>query len=83
MATPPNYPRPNPAAPKTGGLTSANFLTGLVVGGALTYVLTNENVQRALINGAAQVWLGLQGTLEETKERFRDAESEVKSSKAE
>ncbi len=65
--------------PSVGGLLNNRFVTGMLVGGALTYVLTNESVQRAAIHGIMQVWLGIQGGLEETKERFRDAESEIKS----
>ncbi|MBN9673484.1 hypothetical protein [Roseibium aggregatum] len=73
----------NPADGSKAGntLTKGSFLTGALVGGAVTYVLTNEAVQRAAINGVAHVWLTLKGGLEETKERFRDAESEIKSSK--
>ncbi|MCB9959729.1 MAG: hypothetical protein H6843_14125 [Rhodospirillaceae bacterium] len=61
------------------GLLNNKFLTGMLVGGALTYVLSNEAVQRAAIRTVAQVWLGIKGGLEETKERFRDAESEIRS----
>ncbi|ADE84801.1 hypothetical protein [Rhodobacter capsulatus] len=64
---------------QTGLLSNPRFLTGAVVGGLVTYVLTNEAAQRKLMGGLAQLWLGLQGGLEEAKERFRDAESEVRS----
>jgi hypothetical protein len=60
------------------GLLNNRFVTGMLVGGALTYVLTNEAIQRAAIRGIMQVWLNVQGGIEETKERFRDAESEIK-----
>ena len=62
-----------------GLLSNPRFLTGAVVGGLVTYVLTNEAAQRKLMGGLAQLWLGLQGGIEEAKERFRDAESEVRS----
>ena len=62
-------------------LGSGQFLAGAVVGGLVTYFLTNEALQRATINGVAQLWLGLKGSLEETKERFRDAESEIKATR--
>ncbi|MEG6508990.1 hypothetical protein V6C03_08400 [Methyloligella sp. 2.7D] len=73
-------PAGNGQAPAQGvtGLINNRFVTGLLVGGALTYVLTNEAVQHAAIRGITQLWLGIQGGLEETKERFRDAESEIK-----
>ncbi|MGZ9090282.1 MAG: hypothetical protein ACXW3T_01495 [Rhodoplanes sp.] len=60
------------------GLLNNRFVMGMLVGGALTYVLTNEAFQRAAIRGIMQVWLNIQGGIEETKERFRDAESEIK-----
>ncbi|MBL3569748.1 hypothetical protein DSD19_07235 [Rhodovulum sp. BSW8] len=63
-------------------LGNGRFLTGAVVGGLVTYVATNEAVQRAAINGLAHLWLSLKGGVEETKERFRDAESEIKNARA-
>ncbi len=62
------------------GLLNNRFVMGMLVGGALTYVLTNEAIQRAAIRGIMQVWLSVQGGLEEAKERFRDAELEIKAS---
>ena len=64
------------------GMTNGRFLTGAVVGGLVTYVLTNETVQKAMINGAAQVWMALKGGMEETRERFRDAEAEIKATRS-
>jgi hypothetical protein len=64
-----------------GALTNSRLLTGSLVGAAVTLVLTNEAVQRAAINAAAHLWLAAKGGLEETKERFRDAESEIKASR--
>ncbi|KPQ22184.1 MAG: hypothetical protein HLUCCA24_00440 [Rhodobacteraceae bacterium HLUCCA24] len=64
------------------GLTNGRFLTGAAVGGLVTYVLTNEAVQKAMINGAAQVWMALKGGMEETRERFRDAEAEIKATRS-
>lgn len=64
------------------GVTTGRFLTGAAVGGLVTYVLTNEAVQKAMINGAAQVWMALKGGMEETRERFRDAEAEIKAGRS-
>ncbi len=64
-------------------LTSGPFLTGALVGGAVTYVLANENVQRAVINSAAMIWMAVKGGVEETREKFRDAESEIRATRAE
>jgi hypothetical protein len=63
------------------GLLNNRFVMGMLVGGALTYVLTNEAFQRAAIRGVMQVWLNIQSGMEETKERFRDAESEIKAAR--
>lgn len=64
-------------------LTSGPFLAGALVGGAVTYVLANENVQRAVINSAAMIWMAVKGGVEETREKFRDAESEIRATRAE
>ena len=72
---------PNPPAPRHGSgtpLLNGHLITGALVGGAVTYILTNEAVQRAAISGAARLWLAVKGGLEETKERFRDAEHEIR-----
>lgn len=68
-----------PTAVATPGLLSnPRFLTGAVLGGAVTYVLTHEAAQRKLMGGLAHLWLSLQGGVAEAKERFRDAQSEVR-----
>ena len=86
LAPPPGWAppaaQPLAAAPNMATLGLNNrFAMGMLVGGALTYVLTNEAIQRAAIRGIMQVWLTIQGGIEETKERFRDAESEIATSK--
>ena len=58
------------------------FLTGALIGAAAAYVLTNENVQNSLIKSTVRVWDLMQGGVEEVKERFRDAEAEIKAEKA-
>lgn len=73
-------PTSAPGTPALGILNN-RFVMGMLVGGALTYVLTNEAIQRAAIRGVMQIWLGIQGGIEETKERFRDAESEIKAAR--
>lgn len=55
------------------------FLRGLLIGATATYILTNEKVQRSTIKGMVRVWSTLQGGLEELKERFQDAEAELRS----
>jgi hypothetical protein len=58
------------------------FLKGLVIGAAAAYVLTNESVQRSAIKGVVKVWSMLQGGVEEIKERFHDAEAEIRAAEA-
>jgi hypothetical protein len=58
-------------------MTSGNFLTGLVVGGLTTFVLTQPGVQRALFRTAAKTASLITAGVAEAKERFHDAEAEV------
>lgn len=58
------------------------FLKGLLIGAAATYILTNENVQRTAIKGAVKAWSMVQGGVEEMKERFQDAEAEIRAAEA-
>jgi hypothetical protein len=65
--------------PGTGRAAPSNrFIRGLVIGAAATYVLSNEEVQRAAIKSAVKAWSTLQGGVEELKERFQDAEAELR-----
>lgn len=59
-------------------LTSNRFLKGLIIGGAAAYLLTNDQVQQSAIKGMVKVWTLLQGGVAELKERFHDAEAEVR-----
>lgn len=64
-------------APRTA-FPSDRFVKGLVLGAVATYVLTNEDVQRTAIKSAVKLWSSLQGGVEELKERFQDAEAELR-----
>ncbi len=64
-------------------LSTSPFLSGAIIGGMVSYVVANEAVQRAAIGGLAHLWLSLKGGVEETKERFRDAEAQIKANRAE
>lgn len=59
-------------------LFNDRFLKGLLIGGAAAYLLSNETVQRTAIRGAVRAWSLLQGGVEELKERFHDAEAELR-----
>lgn len=61
---------------------SERFLKGLLIGAAAAYLLTNESVQRSAIKGVVKVWSMLQGGVEEIKERFHDAEAEIRAAEA-
>lgn len=54
------------------------FLKGMLVGAGVSFLLTNEAVQKNLIRTAVRLWSVAQGGVEEVKERFRDAEAEIK-----
>lgn len=57
---------------------SERFLKGVLIGAAAAYLLTNESVQRTAIKSVVKVWSVLQGGVEEIKERFQDAEAEIR-----
>ena len=64
-------------------LFSDRFLKGLLIGAAAAYILTNESVQRTAIKGAVKAWSLMQGGVEEIKERFHDAEAELRAESGE
>ena len=68
---------------QSSSLLNERFFKGLLIGAAAAYLLTNENVQRTAIKGAVKAWSLLQGGVEELKERFHDAEAEIRSETAE
>lgn len=80
----PGYPAYAPYYPPPAATTAApsflneRFIKGTLIGAAAAYLLTNENVQRAAIKGAVKAWSLLQGGVEELKERFQDAEAEIR-----
>lgn len=81
-AYPPHAIAMPPARQRGGPLfnfRNERFVRGLLIGATATYILTNEKVQRSTIKGMVRVWSTLQGGLEELKERFQDAEAELRS----
>lgn len=58
------------------------FLKGVLIGAAAAYLLTNESVQRNVIKGAVKAWSMVQGSVAELKERFGDAEAELRAEQA-
>jgi hypothetical protein len=59
-------------------LADNELVKGLLVGAGVGFLLTNETVQKNLIRTAVRMWNVAQGGVEEVKERFRDAEAEIK-----
>lgn len=55
------------------------FIKGAIVGAAATFLLTNESIQKNAVKSVVKIWSLFQGGVEEMKERFRDAEAELKS----
>lgn len=54
-----------------------HLITGLVAGAAITYLLTNRNVQQGISNTATKAWGTVRGEMEELKERIADLQAEV------
>ncbi|WP_052284822.1 YtxH domain-containing protein [Kluyvera genomosp. 1] len=72
---------PNPAAMSVQAPVANNsrthLITGLVAGAAITYLLTNRNVQQGITNTASKAWGTVRGEMEELKERVADLQAEV------
>ena len=60
-----------------GGLGGNSFLSGILVGAAATYFLTDENAQKKLFKLIAKDTEMFQMGIEEMKERFEDAKAEM------
>lgn len=71
----------NPAAMPVQVPTASNsrthLLTGLVAGAAITYLLTNRNLQQGITNTASKAWGTVRGEMEEMKERIADLQAEL------
>ena len=59
------------------GSNGSDFLKGALIGAAATYILTNENAQRAIFKGFAKLSTLFECGLEELKERYEDAKAEA------
>lgn len=71
----PVQPAPTPAYRQAN--TRTHLLTGMVAGAAITYLLTNRQVQKGLSNTAGKVWGTVRGEMEEMKERMADLQAEL------
>ena len=59
--------------------TQKDFVKGVLIGAVATFILTNENAQRAIFKGFAKVSGLFEAGIEELKERYEDAKAEVNS----
>lgn len=61
------------------GNTQQDFLKGALIGAVATFILTNEDAQRAIFKGFAKLSSLFEMGIEELKERYEDAKAEVDS----
>lgn len=58
-----------------------DFLKGALIGAVATFILTNENAQKAIFKGFAKVSSLFESGIEELKERYEDAKAEINDDK--
>lgn len=76
-----NTQNPQNAQNVFSNLESSNqkqdFLKGALIGAVATFILTNEDAQRAIFKGFAKITSLFESGIEELKERYEDAKAEV------
>ncbi|MBN2964417.1 YtxH domain-containing protein [Sulfurospirillum sp. T05] len=60
-----------------GNFNTNDFLKGALIGAVATYLLTNENAQKAIFKTIAKGTQLFQTGMEEMKERMEDAKAEM------
>lgn len=75
------YPHPSARATNSPPYRQQNnrthLITGLVAGAAITYLLTNRQVQKGISATASKAWGTVRGEVEELKERLADLQAEL------
>jgi gas vesicle protein len=72
------YIKTPPAIKETlGNFNTNDFLKGALIGAVATYLLTNENAQKAIFKTFAKGSQLVQAGIEEMKERMEDAKAEM------
>lgn len=66
-----------------GGSETDRFIKGLLIGGAMTFLLTNEKAQQAIIKAGVNLFSQVASGVEEFKEKVEDARAEADEQKAE
>ncbi len=51
---------------------------GVILGAGITFLLTNDNVQKSIIKGTAKLYGLIQGGVQEIKEKFEDVQAEMR-----
>lgn len=83
---PPYSPYGYPPAPQGNPYTAptykqqgdkTHFITGLVAGAAVAYLLSNKKVQQGVSSAGTKVWSTVRGEVEELKERLEDTQAEL------
>ncbi|KAA8998093.1 YtxH domain-containing protein [Affinibrenneria salicis] len=55
----------------------SHFISGLVAGAAVAYLLSNSKVQQGIGQTAGKAWHAVRGEMEELKERLADVQAEL------
>ncbi|MFH1114838.1 MAG: YtxH domain-containing protein [Pseudomonadota bacterium] len=61
--------------------SDGNFWKGALIGAAVTLLVTNDTVQKALMTGVAKAYSAAQNGVGELKEKFEDAQAELRKPK--
>lgn len=65
-----------------GGSETDRFIKGLLIGAAVTFLLTNEKAQQVIIKAGVNLFSQVASGLEEFKEKIEDARAEAEDQKA-
>lgn len=57
--------------------SSTHFITGLVAGAAVAYLLSNKKVREGISATGSQAWSAVRGEMEELKEKLEDTKAEL------
>ena len=76
-----SYPQPGtPANTSIFGVDfrDQHFWKGALLGAAVTLIVTNDSVQKAVIKTATKLYGAVQGGAQEIKEKFEDIQAELR-----
>ncbi|WP_298444966.1 YtxH domain-containing protein [uncultured Ferrimonas sp.] len=54
-----------------------HFISGLIAGAAVAYLVNNKKVQQGVASTGTKVWSTVRGEVEELKERLEDTQAEL------